>query len=42
MKAMRLCLDVPGGSLANGVKPIVWTCNGGTNQTWRYVPPDTP
>jgi hypothetical protein len=39
MKAMRLCLDVPGGSL---VKPIVWTCNGGTNQTWRYVPPDTP
>ena len=40
--ANRLCLDVPGGSLADGAKPIVWTCNGGINQTWRYVQPNTP
>ena len=40
--ANRLCLDVPGGSLANGAKPIAWSCNGGINQTWRYVSPTTP
>jgi hypothetical protein len=34
--ANRLCLDVPGGSLANGAKLIAWACNGGINQTWRY------
>jgi hypothetical protein len=34
-----LCLDVPGASIANGVKPIAWICNGGSNQTWRYMPP---
>lgn len=39
--ANRLCLDVPGRSLANGAKPIAWTCNGGSNQTWRYVSPTT-
>jgi hypothetical protein len=40
--ANRLCLDVPGASKANGAKPITWACNGGTNQTWRYVSPTTP
>jgi hypothetical protein len=40
--ANRLCLDVPGASAVNGAKPITWTCNGGTNQTWRYVSPTTP
>ena len=40
--ANRLCLDVPGASAANGAKPITWTCNGGSNQTWRYVSPTTP
>jgi hypothetical protein len=40
--ANRLCLDVPGASTANGAKPIAWTCNGGTNQTWRYTSPVTP
>jgi len=40
--ANRLCLDVPGASLANGAKPITWVCNGGINQTWRYVSPTTP
>jgi hypothetical protein len=34
--ANRLCLDVPGASLANGAKLIAWVCNGGVNQTWRY------
>jgi hypothetical protein len=37
--ASHLCLDVPGGSLADGAKPIAWTCHGGLNQTWRYVSP---
>ena len=41
-EANRLCLDVPGGSLANGAKPIAWACNGASNQTWRYVSPITP
>lgn len=40
--ANRLCLDVPGGSLANGAKPIVWSCNGGLNQTWRYISSTSP
>jgi hypothetical protein len=40
--ANRLCLDVPGASRANGAKPVAWACNGGTNQTWRYVSPTTP
>ena len=40
--ANRLCLDVPGGSLANGAKPIAWACNGGINQAWRYASPATP
>jgi hypothetical protein len=35
--ANRLCLDLPGASLANGAKLIAWVCNGGINQTWRYV-----
>jgi Ricin-type beta-trefoil lectin domain/Gametolysin peptidase M11 len=40
-KANHLCLDVPGGSLADGAKPIAWTCNGGLNQAWRYLSPGT-
>jgi hypothetical protein len=40
--ANLLCLDVPGSSLANGAKLIAWSCNGGTNQNWRYVSPTTP
>jgi hypothetical protein len=39
--ANHLCLDVPGGSLADGAKPIAWTCNGGLNQAWRYLSPGT-
>jgi Ricin-type beta-trefoil lectin domain-like len=29
----RLCLDVPGGPVANDAKPIAWACNGSINQT---------
>ncbi|GHJ46913.1 hypothetical protein Cs7R123_42550 [Catellatospora sp. TT07R-123] len=29
-----LCVDVPGGSQANGTRPALWDCNGGANQTW--------
>jgi lysophospholipase L1-like esterase len=28
------CLDVPGGSSANGTQPIIWDCHGGANQQW--------
>jgi poly(hydroxyalkanoate) depolymerase family esterase len=28
------CLDVPGGNTTNGTQPIIWDCNGGTNQRW--------
>jgi len=28
------CLDVTGASQANGTATEIWTCNGGTNQTW--------
>ncbi|MCL7429631.1 family 43 glycosylhydrolase [Streptomyces sp. YS415] len=29
------CLDVAGGSTADGANVQQWTCNGGTNQRWR-------
>ncbi|GAB1510066.1 PQQ-dependent sugar dehydrogenase [Actinophytocola sp. KF-1] len=28
------CVDVDGGSTADGAKIQLWTCNGGTNQQW--------
>ncbi|WUJ09445.1 RICIN domain-containing protein [Actinoplanes sp. NBC_00393] len=28
------CLDVPNGNTANGTQPVIWDCNGGTNQRW--------
>ena len=28
------CLDVPGLSTTAGTQMDIWTCNGGTNQTW--------
>jgi glucose/arabinose dehydrogenase len=28
------CVDVNGGSTADGAKVQLWTCNGGTNQQW--------
>ncbi|MEU4215633.1 PHB depolymerase family esterase [Actinoplanes sp. NPDC026623] len=28
------CLDVPGGNQANGTRPALWDCNGGSNQNW--------
>ncbi|MGW2614935.1 family 43 glycosylhydrolase [Streptomyces sp. NPDC001500] len=29
------CLDVAGGSAADGANVLQWTCNGGANQKWR-------
>ena len=39
------CLDVTGGSTANGNQPQMWDCSGGLNQKWSLsggvvVPPD--
>jgi alpha-galactosidase len=28
------CLDVPQSSTSNGTQPVIWDCNGGTNQQW--------
>lgn len=28
------CLDAPNGATANGTRPVIWDCNGGTNQQW--------
>ncbi|MFE6522500.1 RICIN domain-containing protein [Streptomyces sp. NPDC057794] len=33
-RASGECLDVNGGSTANGAAIITYTCNGGTNQQW--------
>ncbi|MEV0325841.1 RICIN domain-containing protein [Micromonospora echinospora] len=30
-----LCLDVSGGSTANGAPVQLWSCNNGSNQQWR-------
>jgi hypothetical protein len=30
------CLDVPGASTANSTQVEIYTCNGGTNQSWTY------
>jgi hypothetical protein len=29
-----LCLDVAGGSSANGTRVVAWPCNGGRHQKW--------
>jgi alpha-galactosidase len=31
------CLDVPQGNAANGTQPVIWDCNGGTNQRWTVT-----
>ena len=31
------CLDITGGSTANGALIEEWTCNGGSNQQWLAV-----
>ncbi|GAA0587062.1 ricin-type beta-trefoil lectin domain protein [Paractinoplanes ferrugineus] len=28
------CLDDPNSNTANGTLPVIWDCNGGTNQLW--------
>ena len=37
-----MCIDDPSGNTAAGTVIHVYACNGGTNQTWSYFPPDTP
>lgn len=32
------CLDLPGGSAADGVQLIQWACHGGGNQTFTFTP----
>jgi alpha-galactosidase len=34
--ASNRCLDDPNGSTTNGTQPVIWDCNGGTNQQWTY------
>ncbi|MFF1301879.1 RICIN domain-containing protein [Streptomyces sp. NPDC058307] len=29
------CLEIPGGSTADGATADQWTCEGGTHQLWR-------
>jgi len=31
------CLENPGGQTANGTKPQLWDCNGGSNQNWIFT-----
>jgi alpha-galactosidase len=28
------CLDIPNSNTANGTQPVIWDCNGQTNQRW--------
>ncbi|GAA2513007.1 glycoside hydrolase family 27 protein [Winogradskya humida] len=28
------CLDVPNSATTNGTQPVIWDCNGATNQRW--------
>ncbi|WP_344474485.1 RICIN domain-containing protein [Glycomyces algeriensis] len=29
-----MCLDAESRGTANGTRIVLWTCNGGGNQTW--------
>ncbi|MDX3198754.1 RICIN domain-containing protein, partial [Streptomyces scabiei] len=29
------CLDVSGGSTADGARVVLWSCNAGANQNWQ-------
>ncbi|MGW4897420.1 ricin-type beta-trefoil lectin domain protein [Kitasatospora sp. NPDC004240] len=33
-----LCIDLPGFVTADGTRPVLWACNGGTNQRWNLNP----
>ena len=32
------CMDVTEGLQSNGASVLLYTCNGGTNQEWTFVP----
>jgi len=34
----RTCADVPNGSASNGTQLILWSCWGGSNQTFTFAP----
>ena len=34
MRALGKCLDINGGSSANGAKIQLWSCHGGNPQQW--------
>ena len=33
----NMCLDVAGKSTKDGAKIILWSCNGGANQSWNII-----
>lgn len=35
-EASGRCLDINGGSMANGNRVLAWSCHGASNQKWRY------
>lgn len=35
-RTSAFCMDVNGGTMADGTGVIQWPCNGGANQTWSY------
>jgi Ricin-type beta-trefoil lectin domain len=35
-RTSALCMDVNGGTMADGTAVIQWYCNGSANQTWSY------
>merc|ERR1712100_943880 len=36
MGVTGLCIDLPGGNVANGNPLWIWGCNGGDHQQWLY------
>jgi len=36
-----MCLDDPGGSAQAGQFLELWSCHGGTNQRWQFIPVGT-
>ena len=42
MKGIKVSAPGEPEPTASGAAIDQWTCNGGTNQTWRYVSPTTP
>ncbi|MFJ2865593.1 ricin-type beta-trefoil lectin domain protein [Kitasatospora sp. NPDC087314] len=41
LAASNSCLDVPAQTKTPGTQVEIWTCNGGTNQTWTHTAANT-